>query len=191
MSTRRRTAVIAAALLAAAGISAAFARARTAAPGGQAGRDQGTRVQEIVELGRRTRLSGALRQENSRWFLQAGEDSYRLHLGSSRQLQRAGIALEAGKRAVVNGFLHETEIAVITIFIDGRTHRLLADDGSAVAAGRKRSGRGREDGGGGEGGGSGRGEGGGSGRDEGGGGESGGDGGGGGGGGGNGGGGRW
>ncbi len=162
MSTRRRTVVIAAALLTGAGIFPVFAGAGTEAPGVQAGRDQKTGVEEIVKLGRRTRLSGALRQETTRWFLQAGEDSYRLHLGSSRQLQRAGITLETGKRAVVNGFLHETDIAVITIFIDGRTHRLLADDGSAVAAGRKRSGR--EDGGGGEGGGSGRGDGGGGGR---------------------------
>ncbi len=161
MKTRLRTVVVAAALLAPALIFPVFAGERSDSPGGRISRDRQTGVEEIVKLGRRTRLSGALLQEGAAWFLRAGDEVYRLQLGTSRQLLRSGISLETGKRAVVNGFLHQEDIAVITIFLDGRTYRFLADDGSPAPAGRKRSGRGREDGGGGDGGGGGGGNGGG------------------------------
>lgn len=84
-----------------------------------------SRGQEIVRQGEMIRLEGVLHGRNGEWFLRAAGKDYRLYPGTAEQREKIGLNLETGKRVVVNGFIHEQEVAVSTILIDDRLHLIF------------------------------------------------------------------
>ncbi len=115
------------------------------------------RGREIVRIGTRSTLSGPLKQDRGEWFVVIGEHEYELHLGNHEYRRRIGLELEAGREAVVDGFVYGHDVAVIRLTVGDREYHFRKDDGTPLWAGLSEGeGSGKEGGGGGAGGGGGR-----------------------------------
>ncbi len=115
---------------------------------------------EIVRLGSLITLTGSLQADGNRWFLQAGDRVFRLHIGNKEYRKEIGLSLEAGKPVTIHGFVYGGDAAVTVLEMGGREYRFRRSDGTplwalsaeegartardAAGGGAERSGRGRK-----------------------------------------------
>ena len=93
---------------------------------------------DFVNLGELQSVSGSLLAKHGEWFLETDCALYEIHLGNHEHRAAINIELEAGKKAQVKGFLHEKDIAVVSMIIDEKEYEFRTADGQPLWAGTGR-----------------------------------------------------
>jgi hypothetical protein len=89
----------------------------------------------VADAGTLRTLSGTLANEGTEWYLNAADGRYLLHLGNTSYVEQTGLVLEAGKAAVVKGFVDAEEVSVVSLQMGGETYTFRSEVGRPLWAG--------------------------------------------------------
>ncbi len=95
------------------------------------------RGREIVEIGKISTIEGTLKMEGTEWVLLTSDINYDIHLGPEAYRESRGFKLVEGNRAVVKGFLHNSDMAVMEIESNGALIVLRDASGMPAWAGSR------------------------------------------------------
>lgn len=93
---------------------------------------------DLVGIGEPVTLEGTLRSEDNEWYLDTTDESYLLHFGPRDYLESMEIPIEEGEAVSVEGFQKGSDVAVVSVAVDGKTYALRDADGMPLWAGRGR-----------------------------------------------------
>jgi hypothetical protein len=93
---------------------------------------------DLVGIGEPVTLEGTLRSEDNEWYLDTTDESYLLHVGPRDYLESKKIPIEEGEAVSVEGFQKDSDVAVVSMAVDGKTYALRDADGMPLWAGRGR-----------------------------------------------------
>ena len=91
---------------------------------------------DFVRLGQLGILSGTLSEEDGEWYLTTTGSEYALHLGNYQVIYPKGIALNEGSRAVVRGFVLDSDISAVTLATDEKRYSFRTAEGIPLWAGK-------------------------------------------------------
>ena len=90
---------------------------------------------DIVKLGKIKEMTGTLAKSDHEWELEAGGQTYEMHMGPERYRDEIGIKLAIGKTATVKAFTYKTNMTPCSITIDGKTYNFRNKEGRPAWSG--------------------------------------------------------
>ncbi len=87
---------------------------------------------DLVRSGTLGVVTGTLSEEGGEWYLTSTDREYALHLGNVEVAYPKGINLKEGSKAVVRGFVLESDISVLTVATTEGRYSLRTAEGVPV-----------------------------------------------------------